>query len=98
MNRLYEVRIHEPAVTEGLFPRPERYRFTNMWQWNPDIGRIKPLRYCEGTWRFLDGKCLIYDMASDGYIPAEIVGEIDKSRAMDSDRFESIANSATPQP
>jgi len=84
---LYEVKIHEPAVTDGLFPRPERYRYTNMRQWQPDNGRVKSLRYGEGTWRFINGKCKVYDCGTGDLVDAEIVGEIDGSRDMEADRF-----------
>ena len=94
--KLYEVRIYECAVTEGLFPRPERYRYTNMWQHQEGSDRVKPLRYCEGTWQFIDGKCAVYDCASGGYAPAEIVGEIDASRSMEPDRFEVIVSPTPP--
>ena len=89
---LYEVKIYEPAVTAGLFPRPERYRYTNMEQWTEDHcnERIKSLRHAEGTWHFIDGKCAIYDSGAGGYTVAEIVKEIDESRAMEPDRFEVI--------
>ena len=85
---LYEVRIHEPAVADGLFPRPERYRYTNMRLWRPvgDDG-VLWLRHGQGEWPFVDGRCDVYDCGTDSHVPAEIVGEIDPGR-MERDRFE----------
>jgi hypothetical protein len=89
MSKLYEIRIYEPAVHGGLFPRPERWRYTNAYQFMPDDGRGKPLSQvgADGTWWFTDGVTEIYDPGIDGMTRAEIVGEIDEGRAMEKDRF-----------
>jgi hypothetical protein len=91
-SKLYEVRIHEPAVSDGLFPRPERYRYMNMWQFEEDQGVIKRLRMGEIRAHFVDGKGEIYDCVTAKHIPAEIVGVIDHDRAMEADRFEDLTN------
>ena len=89
MPKLYEIRIYEPAVDKGLFPRTERWRYTNAYQFQLDNERGKPLRQvgAEGTWWFKDGVAEIYDPGTDAMTRAEIVGEIDEGRAMEKDRF-----------
>jgi hypothetical protein len=87
MHKLYEIRIHEPAVSKGLFPRPERWRYTNCCQLGADEQRGKPLAYGQGVWWFKDGRAMIYDPGTDGMVMAEIVRELDPSQAMDKDRF-----------
>ena len=87
MPRLYEVRIYEPAVAGGLFPRPKRIRLTNMWAYSPPVDGVLRLYWGDARWEFGDGKCSMYDAGSDSFVPAEIVGEIDKGRAMERDRF-----------
>lgn len=87
-SKLYEVRVHEPAVSDGLFPRPERFRYMNMWQFEKDQGVIKRLKMGEIRAHFVDGKGEIYDCVTGGYVPAEIVGEIDSDRSMEADRLE----------
>lgn len=93
MRKLYEIRIHEPAVSKGLFPRPERWRYTNCYQFDKDEDRGKPLTQVgtQHPWWFKDGKAEVYDPGTDGMVLAEIVGEIDSSRDMEKDRFEVIA-------
>jgi hypothetical protein len=92
MHQLYEVRIYECAVTDGLVPRPERYRYTNMFQYAFDTGNdaIKVLHWGGGRWEFGSGRAQIYDSGADRMTTAEIVGPIDDSRAMESDRFVAI--------
>ena len=87
MPKLYEVRIYEPAVAGGLFPRPKRIRLTNMWGHLTMADGVLTLQWGECRWCFTYGKCSIYDAGSDSFVPAEIVGEIDKGRAVERDRF-----------
>jgi len=87
--KLYEIRIYEPAVNRGLFPRPERWRYTNAYQFQSDGEQGKPLRQvgAEGTWWFNNGVAEMYDPGTDAMTRAEIVEEIDEDRAMEKDRF-----------
>ena len=87
--KLFEVKIYECAVS-GLFARPERWRYTNMAQYERDIGNSRWLHWGEGRWKFTDGKAQIYDFAGDCKTSAEIVGEIPVGRHMEPDRFEPV--------
>ena len=88
MSKLYEIRIHEPAVESGLFRRTERWRHTNVRQYQMDDHTLgKFLNYGQGVYWFINGTGQVYDPGIDGLTYAEIVGEIDESRAMEKDRF-----------
>jgi hypothetical protein len=91
MSRLYEIRIYEPAVKSGLFIRPERWRYTNVHQYqsdDPALGKL--LNYGQGGYWFVNGMADVYDPGVDGLTRAEIVGEIGESRAMEKDRFVNV--------
>lgn len=84
--RLVEVRVFEPE--DKLLKTPSRYRITNCWQ--DSRGRINNVGR-EGWWPFEGGKeeCFL------GWGEAEILGEIDISRANERDRFQA-ANPSQP--
>ena len=89
MSKLYEIRIYEPAVHDGLFPRPARWRYTSAYQHGTDSEKGKPLRqFGDGdtTW-FVDGVGEVYDPGTHGMTRAEVVGTIDAASAVEKDRF-----------
>lgn len=90
--KLIEVQIKEEAKSkfddfstklDSMWNHPARYKYQNWWQ-NPD-GTITPVggsAYIRpdknGEFEYCGNQCLV-------------IGEIDKSRYMEADRFEAIA-------
>ncbi len=83
--KLVEVKVFEPEVKEGLEPHPAWYRYVNCWLDTTSGIPCCSVAVGNGDWYvFSNNKTDIFL----GRFTAEIVGEIDSSRAMEGDRFE----------
>lgn len=90
-DKLVEVRVFEPQKTsslgrfalDGIFSHPERYRYINCWIEERDGVSRCCVTGGEGWFSFPGGKCDRFW----GAFRAEIVGEIERDRSMEADRF-----------
>ena len=80
--KLLEIKVFQ-RESKGLFSHPKRYKYINCWSYKQDNNIYVLVN--ERSAKFSSGKC--QEFFDD---EAEIVGEIDRSREFERDRFELI--------